>query len=161
MANNKLYITISDKRLGDGNGQVPSNSASKSEEKEDTLLKRYAEHELFHFVKSSAMTTINYSVSNIGNMTGDYITQRKVATAKQMVESGVSIGMSTLAGAKVGGPIGAAIGFVVGVGGNAINGYFEDLKNRTENAKTNYNIEQLRDKVGLNTKLDGSRGTEN
>ena len=161
MANNKLYITISDKRLGDGQAtgsETPSTNTE--EEKQSNSIRRYAEHELYHFVKSAAMTTINYSISNIGNMTGDYITQRKVTTAKQMVESGVSIAMTTIAGAKYG-SVGAAIGFAVGVGGNAINGYFEDLKNRVENTKTNYNIEQLRNKVGLNTKLDGSRGTEN
>lgn len=164
MANNKLYITISDKRLGDG-GNTPSSSNSSEREansmsKEDNLIKRYAEHELFHLVKATTTRAINYSISNIGNFTGDYITQRKVNVAKGIVDSAVTIGVSTIAGAKYG-PIGAAIGFVTGVASETIMGVLDDISNRAENTKANFNIEQLREKVGLNTKLDGSRGTEN
>ena len=154
-AKNKLYITISDKRGEDSNG-----NSAKEKEKESDTLGRYAEHEVFHLLKSTASKTINYSISNIGNFTGDYITQRKVNMCKDAIDSAMTIGMSMIAGSKFG-PVGTAVGFVVGVASEVTGSVFEDISNRAENRKTNYNIEQLRDRVGLNTKLDGSRGTEN
>lgn len=153
----KLYITISDKRGEGGGGGVDS---EKEKEKENDTLGRYAEHEVFHFLKSTASKTINYSISNIGNFTGDYITQRKVNMCKDALDSAVSIGMTTLVGSKYG-PAGAVIGFVVGVASEFTGSIFEDISNRADNVKANYNIEQLRERVGLNTLIDGSRGTEN
>lgn len=159
--NNKLYITISDKR-GDGNSIPTPSSSSDNKDKndKDNLLKRYAEHEMFHLVKGTAIKSVNYAISNIGNFTGDYIRQREVNVSKQMISNVMSIGMSTLAGAKYG-PVGAIVGFVAGVSSIAIGSVFEDISNRAEITKNNFDISQLRDRVGLNTIYDGSRGTEN
>lgn len=162
--NNKLYITITDKR-GDGGSGIPTpspsdSSSAKKKQDDDSLLKRYAEHELFHLVKSTAMKSVNYAISNIGNFTGDYIIQKNVSYAKGIVSNIMSVGMTTLAGAKFG-PVGAIIGFVAGTSSIAIGSVFEDMSNRADNAKNNFNIEMLRERVGLNTIYDGSRGTEN
>ena len=72
----------------------------------------------------------------------------------------MNIGMTTLVGAKYG-PAGAVIGFVVGATSVISGGIFDDVSNRMENAKNNFNIEMLRERAGLNTIYDGSRGTEN
>lgn len=163
---NKLYITISDRR-GEGGGKpVPQdeNNEATSEnavrEQQDGLLRRYVEHEMFHLAKSTATRTVNFAISNIGNFTGDYITQKEINYAKGVVSNLTTIGMTTLAGAKYG-TVGAVVGFVVGAASVVTNAIFDDISNQVQISKTNYNVEQLRDRVGLNTIYDGSRGTEN
>lgn len=156
---NKLYITISDERGGGGTIPTPKPDASKEKKERDTLG-RYIEHEMFHLVKSQATQSVNFALSNIGNFTGDYITQRKVNEAKQSASGIMTIGVSTIAGAKYG-PWGAAIGFVVGAVSVISGGVFNVISNSVENAKENYNISQLRERAGLNSIYDGSRGTEN
>ena len=154
----KLYITISDER--GGGTPTPKPEGSKSKDKESDTLGRYIEHEAFHLVKSQVTKEVNFSLSNIGNFTGDYITQRKVNEAKQLVDGLVSIGMTTLAGAKYG-VWGAVAGFVVGTIGQLSSGFYDNITNQAENAKVNYDMSQLRNRAGLNTVFDGSRGTEN
>ena len=163
---NKLYITISDKR-GEGGGKpVPQDdnnevtSENTVREQEDGLLRRYIEHKMFHLAKSTATRTVNFAISNIGNFTGDYITQKDVNYAKGVVSNLTTIGITTIAGAKYG-PVGAAIGFVAGTTSIISNAIFDDISNQVQISKSNYSIGQLRDRVGLNTIYDGSRGTEN
>lgn len=159
MANDKLYITISDNRIGQS-GTPTSQTANQNKDKEDSSLQRYAEHQLFHTIKSTVTQTVNYQIANIGNMTGDYITQRKINVAKETVSKLSTIAMSTIAGAKYGG-YGAIVGFAVGTLSVMLGSFFEINSNLLENQKTNYSISQLRERAGLNTIYDGSRGTEN
>ena len=162
----KLYITLTDNRgqgeNGGTNGKpTPQSTASnQSNNSNDNALMRYAEHQMFHLVKSATTRAVNFSLANIGNFSGDYIAQRNVNAIKQEIEGVITIGMTTLAGAKYG-PVGAAIGFVVGVSSLAMGTVFEEITNSFENSKANFNIEMLRERVGLNTIYDGSRGTEN
>lgn len=156
---NKLYITISDERGGGGQIPTPKPDGAKQDQK-DNALGRYAEHELFHLVKNSAVQAVNFSLANIGNFTGDYITQRKVNEAKQAVSGLVSIGMSTIAGAQYGW-VGAIVGFAVGTISTVSSGIYQDITNRVENQKLNWSISQIRERSGLNSVYDGSRGTEN
>lgn len=163
--NNQLYITITDKRGEGGGGTIPtptptSTSSVKDDEKNDSLLRRYAEHEMFHLVKGTTVKAVNYSISNIGNFTGDYIEQKQINEIKGVVSKLTTIGVSTLAGAKYG-IVGAAVGFAVGVGSVFVDYIFDDMSNRNSIARNNLNIRMLRDRVGLNTIYDGSRGTEN
>lgn len=164
--NSKLYISISDDR-GNGNRNTPTASSSsankngKKEKENENLLGRYVEHELFHLVKKNTMQAVNYSLANIGNFTGDYISQRRVNELKQAVTGFTSIGMSTLAGAQVGGIVGAVVGFAAGTASLVVDTVYDNITNKAEYAKQNYNIAQLKDRVGLNSIYDGSRGTEN
>lgn len=155
---NKLYITISDKRTGGGEGRAQTESA---ESDNGSMLGRYAEHQLFHLVKSTATQAVNFSINNIGNFTGDYIQQQKVNELRAQASNALNLAMSAAAGFKAGGLPGAAIGLAVGAGAIIVGNVFQDLSNRVANAKANYNIEQLRNRAGLNQTYDGSRGTEN
>ena len=175
MADGKIYITISDKRLDSGTGTSSVSSgrgssgssggsrsiAGSSDDKDFyELLGRYAEHQLFHSFKSLVTQSVNFSLNNIGNFTGDYITQRQVNVLRQAASGVVSVGLSTIAGARFG-PAGALVGFGVGMTSLVAGTIFEHKATQVEVAKTNYSIAQLRDRVGLNTIYEGSRGTEN
>ena len=155
---NKLYITISDNRNG---SSTTPNEKTDNEQNKESVIGKYAEHQLFHLAKQTAIKSANFAISNIGNLTGDYITQRKVSEVKQAVSGLMSIGISTVGGAAVGGFFGAVIGFTVGVTSLVVDTVQSEVQNRIDNTKTNLEIATLRDRAGLNTVYDGSRGTEN
>lgn len=165
MADNKskLYITISDERGGGTPtpGPTGTDDGGKKEQEKSGMLGRYAEHEMFHLVKNTALKTVNYTLGNIGNFTGDYITQRKVNYAKGVISNIMKVGQATISGAMMGGPVGALIGFGIGTANIVVDSVFEFISNTVETAKQNYEIDQLRIRAGLNTTYDGSRGTEN
>ena len=157
---NKLYITITDERQGDGETPTKQPEGTKKD-KDGSALGRYAEHQMFHLIKQQATQMVNFSINNIGNFTGDYIAQRKVSVAKQAISGVMQVGEATLAGAGVGGWVGAIVGFVLGGISLVTSSVYGEMQNRTNNAITNLEIAQLRDRAGLNTTHDGSRGTEN
>lgn len=166
MAENKLYITISDNRSGHAgaqDGDATPTSGNKGGKKSDNgnAASRYAEQQLFNLVKQTAVQSVNFAVSNIGNLTGDYIAQRNVSVVKQAVSGVMSVGMSTAGGAAMGGWVGAIVGFSVGVVSLVGSSVQSEIQNRLDTAKQNLEIAQLRDRAGLNTTYDGSRGTEN
>lgn len=159
---NKLYITISDSRNGGGSDPdvVPTDDGKDKKDKTSEVGK-YAEHELFHLVKQTTIKSVNFAISNIGNLSGDYITQRKVNEAKQAVSGLMNIGMATVGGAFAGGWVGAIVGFTVGMTTMIVDTTQNEIQNRIDNTKTNLEIASLRDRAGLNTVSDWSRGTEN
>ena len=156
---NKLYITISDERGGDGPTPMPQPEGAKK--KDSNALGRYAEHQMFHLIKQQATQAVNYAIANIGDLTGDYIAQRKVNVAKQAISGVMQVGEATLAGAGVGGWVGAIIGFVVGGISLVTSSVYNEIEARKNNRIANLEIAQLRDRAGLNAVYDGSRGTEN
>lgn len=156
---NKLYITISDGR-GEGNGTPTPQPEGAQKKDDDNILGRYVEHQVFHLVKQQATQFVNFSINNIGNFTGDYIAQRQISVAKQAVEKLAGVAMTTIAGAKYGW-VGAIVGFAVGVTGTVASGIYDTIQSDKEMNKTNYSISQLRERAGLNSVQDGSRGTEN
>ena len=155
----KLYITISDER-GNGTPGVSNGTKKDNDVQKENLLSRYIEHEAFHIVKQQTMKAVDFSLGNIGNFTGDYITQQKINDMRSNLSSLMAIGMTTLAGAKYG-VVGAVIGFSVGAISQVSSGIYETIEKTTANKKQNYEIAQIRDRAGLNSVLDGSRGTEN
>ena len=168
MANDgKIYITISDKRYGQNVSESaelvnqPNLQNFSDEKNKDSVLGRYAEHQMFHLVKGQAIRFVNFATSNIGNLTGDYLAQKKVNEVKQSISTAISLGMSIAGGASVGGWAGAAVGFVIGAASIISNQVYSDVENWRNVNRTNLEIAQLRDRAGLNTLLDGSRGTEN
>lgn len=160
----KIYIIVTDKLPGGGEpGPKPKPSPKKPEREtlSDTLMSHWAKSQLISEVKQLATTAVNYQLSNIGNFTGDYIQQTRVNDALRSLSGLTHIVSATVAGAKAGGPWGAVIGFSLGVINQTISSALEMNSRRIEVNKTNYEIAQLRQRVGLNTVLDGSRGTEN
>jgi hypothetical protein len=161
MANDgKLYIIITDERgKGSGTGvtgaDVPT-ANDKTKEKQSGL--DYAKHRFYSFVESQAKQAINYGINNIGNFTGDYVTQRKVNETVQRINVLANIGTSALAGFQItGSPIGAAAGAVIAIAGVVSNDIYSNISYRLENKRIEHSINQLRIRSGNDTLYDGSR----
>ena len=162
MDKNKIYISISDNRGKGGSGtSTPVREDVIEKQEDENLILSYAGHKLFDLTKQQVEKAIDYSLSNIGNFTGDYIAQRKVNEMKSFISGVARIGASTWAGLSVGGGAGAVVGFVVGAVSTVSSAIYSDKTNRIENQKINYSIEQLRQRAGMNSLIDESRGTLN
>lgn len=170
MADGKIHIIITDQigAGGGGTGGVDGSSGSStktSTSKNQNGLAKYAEHEFIHLAKNTAMQYINYSISNIGNFTGDYISQANTQAALNNVTKLVGIGTAVAAGAKIGSAampgvgtvVGAAIGLVAGTAGSIVSFEQQEKVARVQYAKTNREIAMLRDLSGLNVLTNGGR----
>lgn len=157
----KIYIIVTDKLPAGGDTPTPGDKKKTEKKSDEDMFEHWARDRLLSEVKQLATTAVNYSISNIGNFTGDYIAQTHINDALRGVRGFVSIAASTAAGFKVGGPWGAVIGFSLGLVSESVSSAMQIHSNRVETNKMNYEIAQLRQRVGLNTALDGSRGTQN
>lgn len=160
-ADGKIYIVITDKMPAGGTPQTPTPTQPNQSDEKEGLFAHWARTQILNTARKTAMTAVTYSMSNIGNFTGDYITQTHVNDSIANLRSFLRLGASTLAGFKVGGPIGAVVGATIGVVNETISSFTTIHSAMVQNRKTNYEIEQLRNRAGLNATLDGSRGTEN
>lgn len=154
----KIYIVITDQRPDGNNG---ANGSRQQDDDNRNSIKRYAEHQFYNFIKSESQTAVNYTINNIGNFTGNYQVQREVQNVVKHANGLVSLGESAIYGASIGGLAGAGIAVGVSLVSSLINFGLESYAIGVAEKKTNYAIEQLRARSGLNTLNDGSRGTEN
>lgn len=72
-------------------------------------------NQAFNQLKNEFISEVNYEINKHFNLTDDYIGQRNVNVAKNVISRVASIGTSIYAGAKLGlggGPVGIAIGAV-------------------------------------------------
>jgi len=158
----KIYITISDKRFGhnvveaDAQNQLDKQTTSKEDN-----VDSYIRHRFFNMIESQAKQAVNYTISNIGNFTGDYVTQQYMSDAVQALNFITELGVAAYSGAKM---TGSWIGAVVAVGISTINKgvstgqqYYAGY---VANARQNRSIDQLRTRAGLNSTNNGNRGTE-
>lgn len=163
MANDgKIYITISDRRFGKNKAEADEQNKidkQKEEKEKRNPLAEFAEHKFFNFIQAEAKQSIDYTLSNIGNFTGDYVTQQHVQNAMSIASVLSNIAMAAYAGSKFG-PWGAAIGAGVVIAGTAITKTQELFLGYSQNNLQNKQIEQLRTRAGLNSSNNGSRGTE-
>ena len=159
MADDGKIVIVIKSEIDSSTSSSVSTTKDKVEQEKSSL--DYAKHRFFSFIESEARQITISGINNIGNFTGDYITQRKISESVQAVNIGLNIGMSAVAGFKIAGPLGAIVSGAVSMIGFGISNTISYYQGLTENRKTNYNIEQLRKRAGLNTVYDGSRGTEN
>ena len=155
-ADGKIYITISDKRLDDGGGGGGKKPDVKTKDKTDPLGD-FAKHQFFNFIESEAKQMTNYTIQNIGNFTGDYNAQRAVNFGMSAANVIKSIAIGTIAGAKLGGPIGALIGVTITTASQAINFGLQLNSESIEIKKQNRSVEQMRQLSGLDGRTNGSR----
>lgn len=163
----KIYIIVTDRLPGGTMPPAPQprpnpSPTEEGKEGDSGLLAHWARERMIGLVRRMAMTAVTYTVGNIGNFTGDYMLQTHVNEAINNVRGLINIGTAALAGFKVtGSPIGAVIGAGLEIANQGISAFTQIHSNLVQNSKTNYEIEQLRNRAGLNPTTDGSRGTEN
>ena len=160
MEEGKIYITITDKLSEEPDGSVVSSGDSPNQKvKQQKTLEAYATHRFFNFVESQAKTIANYSVSNIGNFTGDFQMQRDIDSAVTLAKFGVNLIASFKAGMVFSG--GNVAGGLVAVGiALATEGINYGLQEKSANLQIRnqmYTIEQLRTISGLNGLTNGGR----
>lgn len=155
----KIYITISDKRFGRNKAEADEQNKS-DKEKEENVIGKYIAHRFFNMLEAQAKQAVNYTISNIGNFTGDYASQTHIEDSLVTTRAVLGLAMSAYVGAKTGGLIGAALGFGIGVATQAIALNQELYAGKVQNARQNEAIAVLRTRAGLNGTNNGSRGTD-
>lgn len=169
MADGKIYITISDNSIGEsgavggavGGGDNKNTSSDKN--RTDSIIGKYATQQFFNLVKSQAQAQVNYEISKIGNLKGEYTRQHNIETTINIGRQLISIGESAIAGFTLtgGNPIGALIGAVASAGGTALSYVRQEDMIAKQTAITNFQIRYLQERSGLYSLNNGSRGTDN
>lgn len=160
MADGKLYIIVTDQLPG-GTGPLTPDKPSDTNKDRESALADFAKHKFFNLIENQAKQAVSYTISNIGNFTGDYLQQEQTSFAVQLISDGIDIANAAWAGAKLtGSPWGALIGAGVAVIGKTYNYGMQIYAGYMENVRQNKQIAQLRTRAGLNSTNNGSRGTE-
>lgn len=153
MANDKLYITISNKSGGNGSGD----SKKKKEKDPSGEFKSYLVHQSLDLIKSKTLSAIDKSVNRIGTFKGDYISSREQEYAIAMVKQSMSIGSSMLAGLAIGGGIGAIAGGAFAFGSILIDNVQDIIDYKQAYNVQQYEIDLIRQRSGLNSTTNESR----
>lgn len=160
-ADGKIYIIVTDKVPG-GPGPAPTPPAptTPKPDKKDDLFSHWARDKLLGELKSLVNNSVSYAIGNIGNFTGNYTDQIRVQESVSFLKSIAGIGFAALAGSKYG-PAGAVLGASIAVINRGVQFTQTIVSQSVAQKKFNREIEQLRERSGLNPYIDGSRGTEN
>lgn len=158
----KIYITISDTRGGSGNGvsnssdtgyqSGSSGAASSSGSSSESAFKIIAKTQFANFVINQTKSVVAYAIGNIGNFTGDYVAQHNIQTGLQHISIIGNIVNAYKEGGILGGIIATASPFAADL--------MRMNREIIQNKKVNREIDMIRQRSGLNTLKDGSRGTE-
>ena len=159
-SNGKIYITISDERgkggAGSGSGGNENINIPKGKENH---LGSYVVHQGISLLQQTASQYVHYSISNIGNFTGDYLSQKNAQLGLGLVNKAIGYGTTALAGFKLGGILGSVVAGGIKATMDSLSFNLQEKAQYTQNQRTNYQISQLRELSGLNTLTDGSRGS--
>lgn len=158
MADGKIYIIVTD-QLPNGQGPLTPDKPKEKKKEDKDLLGDFAQHQFFNLITNQAKTAVQYTIGNIGNFTGSYVTQEHINNALNAIGFLERVGVATLAGSKYG-PWGAAIGAAVAVVGEGVSQGINIFSNILEMRRQNEAVAQLKTRAGLNSVNNGSRGTE-
>lgn len=90
-------------------GGNTATAATRDTSVKQTMTSVYV-HRVFSIATSTAKSMARFSISQYGDMTGDYLGQKKIDNAISNAETLISIGSSTIMGAMAGGWVGALFG---------------------------------------------------
>ena len=155
MANDKLYITISNKSGGNGSGD--SDSKKKKEKDPAGEFKSYLVHQSLDLIKSKTLSAIDKAVNRIGTFKGDYISSREAQYALSMVKQTSSIISSAVAGATIGGGIGAIAGATFAFSSILVDNVQDLIDYNHAYNMQQYEIDLIRQRSGLNSTINESR----
>lgn len=127
-------------------GGNTATAATRDTSVKQTMASVYV-HRVFSIATSTAKSIARFSISQYGDMTGDYLGQKKLDNAISLAETMISIGTTTIMGAMSGGFVGAMVGLASSVASIGINAYqankeFEKNITRANNA-ANYNAQRI------------------
>lgn len=158
MADGKIYITITDEpiqqNVNEVSGGGSNNSLPKAKTQDGVGV---AGHYFLNIMESEVKAMVNYSLGNIGNFTGNYITQNNVNSALRIGGKLIGLGTSIAAGAAMGGPVGAVAAGIAYTAGEITNFALQEKSNNFAYKKQNREIDILRQMSGLDTLTNGSR----
>ena len=124
---------------------------------EDQGAKRF-EKAAIGFALAALKRELNYSLSQYGNMTGNYIEQAEIELGLQMINNAITIGVSAIAGLKYGGVPGMIAGAVISTG-SIVQGYVQQYRTlQTNITKLNTYANIMQERSG-NIYNNDSRGT--
>ena len=155
MANDKLYITISNKSGVNGSGD--SDSKKKKEKDPASEFKSYLVHQSLDLIKSKTLSAIDKAVNRIGTFKGDYISSREAQYALSMVKQTSSIISSAVAGATIGGGIGAIAGATFAFSSILVDNVQDLIDYNHAYNMQQYEIDLIRQRSGLNSTTNESR----
>lgn len=160
----KIYITISDKRSGRPGEPKPDTPKKEKVSKLAVDREAYKDsidnllcHDAAHFLKQQASTIVNYSISNIGNFTGSYQTQREIQEAISVGTTMAGFASTIATGYIMGDGAGAVAAGILAIGSFSINKALEIRTSNFQNRKQNRDIDLLRKISGLDSLTNGSR----
>lgn len=133
----------------DNNGNIKRN---------EKVLNSVLLNQAFNQAKNLTANAINSTLNRYLRLKEDYMAENTVNNIKTGVSKISSLALTTLAGAKLGGPIGAIIsasGWTINEGINVANTLDATYR---QIASSNYSTSFARTRAGL---IDGGKGTEN
>lgn len=156
ITNKKNISSTNTSAQGESTSGNTSTAANKNSRVKQTATSIYV-HQILATSTSIAKQTASYAVSQYGDMTGDYIGQRKIDKTLDVAQGLMSIGSSAVMGGVSGGWIGAIVGAgltTIQMGVGYIRGAYETGKHITVvNDQANYNAQRLGSIL-----VDGNRG---
>jgi len=146
MPNVKVRITSESAEQQAGNAEVLQREKSPE-------TARMATTSLFvHATIGNVRQAVQFGLSNVGNFTGDYITQRNINRALETLNGVSSVAMGAMAGGWV--------GAVIATASLAVRGITQEISRQINYQNEEINTSMARQRSG-NVHTDGSRGTEN
>ena len=161
MADGKIYITITDEPVSSKATSANTSGTQQSGKKDEndnknSLFGDFVKHQFFNFVESQAKQFMNYSISNIGNFTGNYQSQRQVQETLRIGNMAKGVVLSVAAGAKFGLP-GALVAGGIAMASTVINLAYENHSLDVQTKQQNREIAMMRKISGLDALDNGSR----
>lgn len=159
----RIYIIISDKRGGDGTPTpgVPDEKKPQQTSGSSNMLLDFAKHKFFNLIESQAKQAVNYSISNIGNFTGDYLKQQNLQSCITFMNQFGSLGSTFVtASLATGSPVGGLVASTVQLASSLGTGALQEYSFYIADKKQNYEISQLRKRSGLSSLDNNGRGTK-
>lgn len=154
----KIYITISDTRAG-GGGTTSLSELSKNRQADwwkmtQGVLRADQEYYQNAVTVAGAMVgmatqSVNFALSNIGNFSGSYQSQREIDAAKSAILKTTGFLGATVAGGGAGAVAYASV--------MLFNFGISEFVNEVQFRKQNYDIAKLREISGLNGLTNGGR----
>lgn len=124
------------------NIRKPKTNKVQDEESEDAAFRNIAQNQAWNYVKADIRQIVGYEINKWFTLTDDYIGQRNVTAAMNVINKAKSIGVTLAAGFMAAGPIGlivAAVGSAIDLGVGVSQNYDrQNIRIKQMNAQLEY-----------------------